>query len=249
MKKPRFFTQFPNLRGNPELIHKTNKRLIWYHMTDAKNNKAARHQMLSVLWRTHLMQRVDRSSVRRICSADIMPRPWHVVWGNTVITSQRQRPPSRFFSYCSQLLFILFPLLMIIESACGNAVSAVKRGTPQTHCRAAGCCQQIKAKLLCEEGAWKHVWRCVTDLLQIIDVHLEMEVKFKTELLSTETVLSGEKKLLGWELTRPRLSARSSAKKGWRGNKSWPPGEDFKHLSLEQETEKDWDRDTDSGLL
>lgn len=181
MKKPRFFTQFPNLRGNPELIHKTNKRLIWYHMTDAKNNKAARHQMLSVLWRTHLMQRVDRSSVRRICSADIMPRPWHVVWGNTVITSQRQRPPSRFFSYCSQLLFILFPLLMIIESACGNAVSAVKRGTPQTHRRAAGCCQQIKAKFLCEEGAWKHVWRCVTDLLQIIDVHLEMEVKFKTE--------------------------------------------------------------------
>lgn len=43
---------------------------------------------------------------------------------------------------------------------------------------------------------------------------------------------SGEKKLLGWEPTRPRLSAWSSAKKGWRGNESWPPGEDFKHLRV-----------------
>lgn len=80
-------------------------------------------------------------------------------------------------------------------------------------------------------------------------MHIYMVRVFLLALLSTETVLSGEKKLLGWELTRPRLSARSSAKKGWHGNKSWPPGEDFKHLSLEQETEKDWDRDTDSGLL
>lgn len=41
-------------------------------------------------------------------------------------------------------------------------------------------------------------------------MHIYMVRVFLLALLSTETVLSGEKKLLGWELTRPRLSARSS---------------------------------------
>lgn len=83
-------------------------------MTDVRNNKTTtRHQMLLLLCYTHVMQQGHQGYIRQICTADLMIRPWHVVWGNSVITSQRHN------QICNSLTFFSYSRLISRVNYCG----------------------------------------------------------------------------------------------------------------------------------
>lgn len=117
-----------------------------------------------------------RATLRQICTADLMIRPWHIVWGNSVITSQRHN------QICNSLKFFSYSLLISRVNYCGVI---------QQECEIGGQTQDSSDSTLAlqddvinqmsksDEGAHKgkkHILlSSVAELLQDFYVHLKRD--------------------------------------------------------------------------
>lgn len=79
-----------------------------------------------------------------------MIRPWHIVWGNTVITSQRHnkiRNSQKFFSCSPQFPFSLFPTLITVESPGRNASFGGQTRDSSNYTIGPRCCHKPNVKI------------------------------------------------------------------------------------------------------